>query len=152
MLSTKQESLTPLHPVEQWNEKRILVLWIRTRWWPILQRDEGRVIPTTYQIADTWAFHCSRMWGRCISTEGSVWEWKSLKWTTRYNQTDQVEGFRFVSCRLNGEENHDNEVSSIVERVEKARNLEMQRRNKTYPKPDNGENNTDEEVAEWVWL
>ena len=71
--------------------------------------------------------------------------WKSIR-------TDQVEGLRGVSRRLNGEENHDNEVSSIVERVEQANNLEMYNCNKPYPEPDNRENNTNEEIAEWIWL
>lgn len=65
-------------------------------------------------------------------------------------QTDQVEGLRCASRRLNGKENHDNEVSSIVERVEQASDLKIYGCNKPYPKPDNRKNNTDEEIAEWI--
>ena len=58
-------------------------------------------------------------------------------------QTDQVECLRCASRRLNGKENHDNEVSSIVERVKQASDLKIYGCNKPYPKPDTRENNTD---------
>ena len=102
-----------LYPVEQGNEKRVLV-------------SSETKIEGSPKHAEQLAYECSIV-HKC---EEGVDQWKVASGD---DEPDQVEGLRCASRRLNGKENHDNEVSSIVERVEQA----------SDPKPDNRENNTD---------